>query len=213
MRSRQRLLAATLPVSAALLCAGSATTPKGLDQLITSTATAARVLPVAPAHTSPLSVSNLLLLFGLGVLGVSYSAMATLVRARGARLATAAAVIGGIGCLSGALGNVLAGFNLAAAVKAQLPTADAERYLVTTFTSTAGELLLGLYLTGMLVGAILMAVALGRSCRVPRWLPVLFVLGLATAAFSPVGLVAIPLQLPFAVAMVLLGSRVWRETG
>ena len=146
-RSRQRLLAITLPVSAGLLWVGSAATPKGLDQLITSTAIAARVLPLAHAHTSQLYFSNLLLLFGLGALGN---------------------VLAGFN---------LAGFNLAAAVSAHLPTAEAERYLVTTFTSTAGVLLLIVYLTGMLVGAMLMAVALWRSNCVPRWLPPLFVLG------------------------------------
>jgi hypothetical protein len=200
-------------VAAALLCVGSALTPKGLDQLITTTATAAKVLPIAAAHTRQLYISNLLLLFGLGALGVSFAAIATLVRDRGATAATAAAVVGGFGCFCGALGNVLPGFNLAATVSAHTPPAAAQHYLVTTFTSTVGRMLIVGYLLGMLTGALVIAVALWRSRLVPRWLPLVFAIGLAVATFAPAGIASVPLQLPFAAAMVLLAFHIWRTAG
>jgi hypothetical protein len=209
--SRQRLLAVALPLSAGLLCLGSALTPKGLDQLILSTATAFKVLPIAAAHTGRLYLSNAMLLFGLGALGVSFLAIATLVRGRGATIATTAAVLGGIGCFSGALGNVSAGFNVAAAVSPGVPRQAAAAFLVATFTSAVGRLLFVVYLTGMLVGAVVAGVALWRSRRVPKWLAVLFPCGLAAATFAPVGIVALPIQLPFAVAMLVLGIHVWRD--
>lgn len=209
-RNRQQILAIFLPVSAGLLVIGSVLTPKGLDQIILKKSTALKVLPIAAAHTNRLYFSNVLLLFGLAALGVSFATMATLVRTRGAKLATVAALIGGFGATSGALGNVLAGLNVAATQSAHLPPDVAAQFLVASFTSWVGKLLLVCYLLSLYVGLILMAIALWRSQRVPRWLPVLFAVGLGVAAVSPVGLVAIPLQLPFAVAMVLLGNQVWK---
>jgi hypothetical protein len=192
-----------------MLCVGSALTPAGLDLPITSTSTAARMLTIAADHVGRLYLSNLLLLLGLGVLAVSFGSMATLVRSRGAALATVAAVIGGFGCFCGALGNVLPGFNLAGVVSANVRRTSAEAFLVTTFTSSVGRFIFVGYLLGMLLGAVLMAVALWRSGRIPRWLPLLFVLGLGIATFAPAGPRAIPVQLPFLVAMVLLGRNAW----
>ena len=57
-----------------------------------------------------------------------------------------------------------------------------------------------------------MAVALWRSKSVPRWLAVLFVLGLEVAQqVSSAGpALVVLLMLPFAIAMVLLAIRTWR---
>jgi hypothetical protein len=210
-RSRQQVLAMFLPVSAGLLLIGTMLTPKGLDQIIMTKATALTVLPIAAAHTNQLYISNLLLLFGLGGLAVSFAAIATLVRDRGAALATTAALVGGFGAFCGALGNVLPGFNLAATVTAHLSREAARDYLVATFTSWVGEALLVGCLGSLLVGTILMAIALWQSRCVPRWLPFLFAIGLVIAAVTPTGIVSIPLQLPFATAMVILGVRIRRE--
>ena len=211
VQKRQRLLALSLPVSAALLVIGGALTPEGLDQIITSKETALNVLPIAAAHTDRLYLSNLLVLLGLGALAVSFAAIAMLVGARGAGLATAAALVGGFGAFCGAIANVLVGFNLAASVSARLSPDMAAQYLVATFTSWAGVAILVAYLGSLLIGTLLMAAALWRSQRVPRWLPVLFVISLALGAASPPGPLAIPLQLPFAATMVILGVRAWRS--
>jgi len=46
---------------------------------------------------------------------------------------------------------------------------------------------------------------------VPRWLAVLFTLGLEVAeAQSSSGIVAVLFMLPFAAAMVLLAARIWQ---
>ena len=119
-QSRQKVLAVFPAVSAVLLMIGGALTPPGLDQFITTRATALKMLPIAAAHTNQLFLSNLLVIFGLGALGVSFAAMATLVRDRGAILATVSAVIGGFGALCGVFVNVLVGFNLGITVTADL---------------------------------------------------------------------------------------------
>jgi len=209
-RTRQQVMAAFLPISAAMLVIGTALTPKGLDQIIMSKSTAMTVLPIAAAHLNQLYVSNLLLLFGLGGLAVSFAAISTLVRERGAALATAAALIGGFGAFCGAIGNVLPGFNLAVTASAHLPREVAARFLVASFTSWPAEAILAGYLGSLLVGTILMAIALWRSGSVPRWLILLFAVGLVIAAVAPAGIISIPLQLPWAAAQVVLGARIWQ---
>ena len=211
-RARQRVLAGFLPIAAVLYVSAEALNPRGTDQVITGTSTAVKVLPLAVAHTAQLYVSGSLTLLALGALAVSYPAIATLVRERGSVTATVAALIGGIGAFCGAIVNVLVGVNLAAAAAAHLAPAAAARFLVTTFNSTAGQAFTDFYFLGIVVAPVLMGWALWRSRSVPRWLAVLFVIGLEVAqqvgSFGPVRVILF--MLPFAVAMVLLAARIWQ---
>ena len=121
-RTRQRVLAIFLPVTAVLYISAEALSPKGTDQVISTTATALKVLPIAARHPAQLYVAGSLALLGLGGLAVSYAAIAALVRNRGSALATVAALIGGLGAFCGAITNVLVYPNLAAAAAtAHLP--------------------------------------------------------------------------------------------
>jgi len=117
-RTRQRVLAIFLPVTAVLYISAEALSPKGTDQVISTTATALKVLPIAARHPAQLYVGGSLALLGLGGLAVSYAAIAALVRNRGSALATVAALIGGLGAFCGAITNVLVYPNLAAAAAA-----------------------------------------------------------------------------------------------
>ena len=114
-RTPQRVLAIFLPVTAVLYISAEALSPKGTDQVISTTATALKVLPIAARHPAQLYVAGSLALLGLGGLAVSYAAIAALVRNRGSALATVAALIGGLGAFCGAITNVLVYPNLAAA--------------------------------------------------------------------------------------------------
>jgi hypothetical protein len=97
VRTRQRLLAVVLPVTAALYIAAEAVNPKGTDELITTTAAALQVLPVAARHPAQLYLSGSLTELALAGVAVSYAAIAVLVRKRGATWATVAVLIGGAG--------------------------------------------------------------------------------------------------------------------
>ncbi len=119
-RTRQRVLAIFLPVTAVLYISAEALSPKGTDQVISTTATALKVLPIAARHPAKLYLAGSLALLGLGGLAVSYAAIAALVRNRGSALATVAALIGGLGAFCGAITNVLVYPNLAAAATAHL---------------------------------------------------------------------------------------------
>ncbi len=210
-RARQRVLALFLPIAALLYISAEGLNPKGTDQIIQTTATALKVLPIASKHPVQLYVSGSLTLLALGALAVSYPAIAALVRNRGAAVATVAALIGGIGAFCGAIVNVLVGVNLAAAVSAHMTQGAAARFLVTTFNSGFEQAFSGLYFIGVFVAPVFMGFALWRSRSVARWLTVLFVVGLEVAQQqSSSGLVAVVLMLPFGLAMVLLSARIWR---
>ena len=56
-----------------------------------------------------------------------------------------------------------------------------------------------------------MGFALWRSRSVPRWLAVLFFIGLEVAQQQiSAGIVVVLYMLPFAIAMVLLAARIWQ---
>jgi hypothetical protein len=211
-RARQRVLAAFLPVAAALYIGAEGLNPKGTDQVIQTTATAFKVLPIAASHPTQLYVSGTLTLLALGALAVSYAAIAALARNRGSALATVAALIGGLAAFCGAIINVFVGVNLAAAATAHMSRAAAARFLVTTFNSGFGHLFLYFYFAGIPIAAVIMGVALWRSRSVPRWLAVLFPISLIVAQLVPSAgiIVVVLLMLPFAAAMVLLAARIWQ---
>jgi len=209
-RIRQRVLALFLPIAALLYIATVAFNPKGTDQVITSTAIALKVLPIAAGHHAQLYFSGSLSLLALGALAVSYAAIAMLVRDRGWVVATVAALLGGIGAFCGAIVNVLVGVNLAAASTAHITQGAAARFLVTTFNSGFEHVFSALYFLGIFAAPLLMAIALWRSRTVPRWLAVLFFIGLEVAQqMGAIGPIVVLYMLPFAAAMVLLAARIW----
>ncbi len=112
---------------------------------------------------------------------------------------------------AGPILNVLVGVNLAAAVSAHMTQDAAARFLVTTFNAGFEQVFSGLYFLGIFVAPVLMGLALWRSRSVPRWLAVLFVIGLEVAEQqSSSGVVAVVFMLPFGLAMVLLAARIWQ---
>jgi hypothetical protein len=211
-RVRQRILALFLPITAVLYVSCEALDPKGTDQLITSTATAFRLLAIAAAHPTQLYIAGTLSEFALGALAVSYAAIATLAKGRGWAIATVAALLGGIGAFSGAVYNVLVGVNLAAAAAAHIPSGAAARFLVATFNSEFSHVIgYYLYFASEFTAPVVMGFALWRSRSVPRWLTALFVVGTVAAEVqTSKGPVVILFMLPFAVALILLAVRIWR---
>jgi hypothetical protein len=210
-RTRTQLLALALPVTAVLLLIGEALTPTGLDQTPMSTAAALPLLPKATAHVNQLYFSNALLLLGLGTLLISYLALTQLARLRGATLATVAAAIGCLAAFAGIVANVLAGFNLATAVSAGLPAAQAADVVARGFSSKAGEAFLNTYFLGNIVALVLMAVALWLGRNVPWWLAILLPVTFELVGFAPAGPVAIAWMLPFLVLSAEFARRIWTQ--
>ena len=83
---------------------------------------------------------------------------------------------------------------------------------MTSFSSGFAHVFLYVYLVGQYAAPILMGVALWRSRSVPRWLAVLFAVGLEIAeqATSAGPVTVVLIMLPFAAAMVLLAVRTWQ---
>src|SRR5476649_2312715 len=139
------MLALALPITAALYIAAEGLDPRGTDRIVTTTAIASKVLPIAAKHSTQLFVSGSLTELALGAVAVSYAAIAMLVRKRGSTAATFAALIGGIGALCGAIVNVLVGLNLAAAATAHVTRKAAARILMTNFNSGPGRTFTDVY--------------------------------------------------------------------
>jgi len=211
-RVRQRILAIFLPVTAVLYVSCEALDPKGTDQVVTTVAGGLKLLAIAAKHPTQLYIAGTLSLLALGALAVSYAAIATLVTGRGWVVATVAALLGGIGAFCGAIVNVLVGVNLAAAATAHISPDAAARFLMTSFNSGAGQLFTYLYFVSEYTAPVVMGFALWRSRSVPRWLAVLFTVGLEVAeAQSAKGAVVILFMLPWAIAMVVLAARIWQS--
>jgi hypothetical protein len=210
-RARLRLLAVFLPVTAVLYVGAEALDPRGTDQVVTSTAVALKLLPIAWAHSSQLYLSGSLSVLALGGLAVSYAAIAALVTGRGWVIATIAALLGGLGAFAGAMLNVIGGISLATAASAHMTQTAAARFLVTSFGSVPSHVVEYVYFASEYAAPVVMGVALWRSRAVPRWLAVLFTAGLEVAeSMDAIGPKVVLFMLPFAVAMVLLAARIWR---
>jgi len=210
-RARLRLLAAFLPVTAALYVGAEALDPRGTDQVVTNTATAFKLLPIAAAHSSQLYLSGSLSVLALGGLAVSYAAIALLVTGRGWVIATIAALLGGLGAFTGAMLNVLVGISLAAASSAHMSQIAAARFLVTSFGSGPAQVAAYIYFASEYAAPVVMGFALWRSRAVPPWLAVLFTVGLEVAeSMGAIGPKVVLFMLPFAVAMILLAARIWQ---
>jgi hypothetical protein len=210
-RARFRLLAAFLPVTAALYVGAEALDPRGTDQVVTTTAVAFKLLPIAAAHSSQLYLSGSLSVLALAGLAVSYAAIALLVTGRGWVIATIAALLGGLGAFAGAMLNVLGGVNLAAAASAHMTQIQAARFLVTSFGSVPSQVAAYVYFASEYAAPVIMGFALWRSRAVPRWLAALFTVGLELAeSMGAIGPKVVLYMLPFAVAMVLLAARIWQ---
>lgn len=211
VRARQRILAVFLPVTAVLYISCEALDPRGTDQVVTSMAAAFRLLPIAAAHPSQLYLAGSLSLLALGGLAVSYAAIALLVTGRGWVIATVAAMLGAVGAFAGALFNVLVGVNLAAAASAHMTQTAAARFLVTSFGSVPAQVAEYVYFVGEYAAPVVMGFALWRSRAVPRWLAVLFTVGLELAeTMGSYGPIVVLFMLPFAAAMILLAVWIWR---
>jgi hypothetical protein len=76
------VLAIFLPVTAVLYISAEAPSPKGTDQVISTTATALKVLPIAARHPAQLYVAGSLALPRFGGPAVSYAAIAVPVAQR-----------------------------------------------------------------------------------------------------------------------------------
>ena len=74
------------PSQPRLYIAAEGANPKGTDQVITTMATALKVLPIAARHSAQLYISGSLSELALGAVAVSYAAIAILVRRRALRL-------------------------------------------------------------------------------------------------------------------------------
>jgi len=214
-RLRRRLLAIWLPITALLYMGTELLNPKGTDQLITTTATALKVLPIAAKHSSQLylSGSSQKSRWRRSPLRISRSPRWCDVAV--STLATIAAIVGAVGAFCGVVANMFGGINLAVVSTARLTNLQAARFLTTSFNSSTGKTFLDVYVFSEFLAPVLMFVALWRSRLVPRWLTILFVVGFELAEQTPsAGTVRVVAMMAlFVVSMTLLAVWIWRSAG
>ena len=109
---------------------------------------------------------------------------------------------------------MLGGINLAAASTVHLTKLQAAHFLTTSFKSGAGHAFLYTHAFSEFLAPVIMFVALWRSRLVPRWLTILFLIGLELAEQTPsAGIVrVIAMMALFAASMFLLAGRIWRSS-
>jgi hypothetical protein len=83
VRTRQRMLALALPITAALYIAAEGLDPRGTDRIVTTTAIASKVLPIAAKHSTQLFVSG-----SLSELAQAYGQLAICLRSSRTRFVT-----------------------------------------------------------------------------------------------------------------------------
>ncbi len=207
VRTRQRMLAVALPLTAALYIGAEGLDPKGTDQLVTTTATAFKVLPIAASHSTQLYGSGSLSELALGAVAVSYAAIAMLVRARldGCHHCGRA---WRYRCFLWCHRQRLRRHQSRCCCDSACSREAAARFLIANFNSGPGQTFTDVYAFSEYFAPVIMGVALWRSRRVPRWLAVLFSVGFELAEdTTSVGPVKVVLQMAlFTLAMVLLRS-------
>ena len=210
-QSRRRVLALFLPVAAVLYIAAEAVSPKGTDKVVTDTAAALNLLAIAAKHPAQV--------YAAGTFAVPRARSAgRLVRGdrhagQGPRL--------GRGYRRGAdrrNRRLLRSDRQRRGLRRPRSRGDgppgagrSRRVPGQDFQLRVRLRVHGRLLHRHLRGPGIMGFALWRSRAVPRWLAVLFFVGLELAQQQiSSGAVVIVYMLPFAAAMVLLAARIWQ---
>ncbi len=169
----------------------------------------AYVRDFAHHHTSGV-IGGLLTAVGAFLLVPGLSAILRLVRGRGAGLATAGAVLAGIGIVSLGAGDVMITLMMGWLVKSDPGTA------VAIFKGADSSALAGLpfaFAPLFVLGMLLIGAALIRARAVPLWIAALTILGAVGLPFSTAGgLSAFLILLPLGLALVGLGVTAFRRS-
>jgi hypothetical protein len=161
-------------------------------------------------HRTTSTLGMLLTAVGGFLVVPGLSAWLRLVRDRGARFATAGAVLAGIGITALAAGDVMIGLVMGSLVEKHQDTAEAVYRVADT------EALLGLPFAlapVFVLGMILLGIALLRAGTVPTWLGVLVIVGAVALPFSNGGgLRAFLTLMPLGVALAGVGITALRRS-
>jgi hypothetical protein len=163
---------------------------------------------LAHHHTTGV-IGGLLTAAGAFLLVPGLGAIMRLVRGRGAGLATAGAVLAGIGIVALGAGDVMITLVMGWLVKSDPHTA------VTIFQGSDNSPLIGLPFSLaplFVLGMVLLGAALIRARAVPLWLAAMTILGAVMLPFSTAGgLSAFLILLPLGSALVGLGVTAFRR--
>lgn len=213
VRSRRQLLAGVTLAAPVMLAVGNSLFPKDSFQFAGTSQKALKTLAATSAAPHRVLAASLFLLVGMAMLGAAFCAVASLVRQRGGATATAGAGIGVIGSLGGVLVTAWLGLSVYAASRADISEDAKVGYLLSLLKGSHLGNIVGVpFLTGLVLGSVLLGLALFRSGVVSRWLAAVFPVAVVFATvFAPQGVAGAFMGLPLVAVLGLLARQISRE--
>jgi hypothetical protein len=214
IRSRRKLLAGVTLAAPIMLTIGNSLFPKDSFQFAGTTPKALKTLAATSAAPHRVLAASLILLVGMAMLGAAFCTVASLVRQRGGATATAGAGIGVIGSLGGVLVTAWLGLSVYAASQADIPQDAKVGYLLSLLKGSHLGNIVGVpFLSGLVLGSVLLGAGLFRSGEVSRWLAATFPIAVVFATvFAPQGLAGGVMGLPLVVVLGLLARQISKES-
>ncbi|MFI5694666.1 DUF4386 family protein [Kribbella sp. NPDC051586] len=190
-------------LSAIALAAGGVGIVVGHLLTVPSDQPAAAYVAQLAAHRVTGTIGGLLTAIGAFLVVPGLAALLRLIRERGARLATAGAILAGVGITALGTGDAMISLVMGGLVP------DHQDLAASLFTLSDSVPLIGLpfaFAPLFVLGTVLLGIALLRARTVPAWIGGLTILGALTVPFSTAGGVrAFLTLLPLGVAFVALG--------
>jgi hypothetical protein len=213
IRSRRKLLAGVTLAAPIMLAIGNSLFPKDSFQFAGTSDKAVKTLAATSAAPHRVLAASLFLLVGMAMLGAAFCAVASLVRQRGGATATAGATVGVIGALGGVLVTAWLGLSVYAASQADIPQDAKVGYLLSLLKGSHLGNIVGVpFLSGLVLGSVLLAAGLFRSGAVSRWLAAIFPVAVIFATvFAPQGIAGALMGLPLIVVLGLLARQISRD--
>jgi hypothetical protein len=213
IRTRRKLLAGVTLAAPIMLAIGNSLFPKDTFQFAGTSDKALKTLAATSAAPHRVLAASLFLLVGMAMLGAAFCAVASLVRQRGGASATAGAAVGVIGSLGGVLVTAWLGLSVYAASQADIPQDAKVGYLLSLLKGSHLGNIVGVpFLSGLVLGSVLLAAGLFRSGAVSRWLGAIFPVAVIFATvFAPQGVAGALMGLPLIAVLGLLARRVSQE--
>jgi hypothetical protein len=213
IRTRRKLLAGVTLAAPIMLAIGNSLFPKDTFQFAGTSDKALKTLAATSAAPHRVLAASLFLLVGMAMLGAAFCAVASLVRQRGGASATAGAAVGVIGSLGGVLVTAWLGLSVYAASQANIPQDAKVGYLLSLLKGSHLGNIVGVpFLSGLVLGSVLLGAGLFRSGAVSRWLAAIFPLAVIFATvFAPQGIAGALMGLPLIAVLGLLARQIGQD--
>ena len=214
IQTRRKLLAGVTLTAPIMLALGNSLFPRDSFQFAGTSKKALQTLAATSAAPHRVLAASLFLIVGMALLGAAFCAVASLVRHRGGATATAGAGLGVVGSLGGVLVSAWLGLSVYAASQADISQDAKVGYILSLLKGSHLGNIVGIpFLSGLILGSVLLGVALFRSGEVSRWLAGIFPVAVSFATvFAPQGIAGALMGLPLIAVLGLLARQIGQDS-